>query len=75
MLKFYKALNFSANELHDHEIQALLEKLYFSRKLEYFQNTKIDFFLINVNKSILQGLLWESFNKIGWIEIAVQSTV
>ena len=44
MLKFYKALNFRASELHDHEIQALLEKLYFSRKLEYFQNTKTDFF-------------------------------
>ena len=27
MLKFYKALDFRANELHDHEIQALLEKL------------------------------------------------
>ena len=27
MLKFYKALNFRANELHGHEIQALLEKL------------------------------------------------
>ena len=50
MLKFYRALDFRANELHDHEIQALLEKLYFSRKLEYFQNTKTDFFLINVNK-------------------------
>ena len=50
MLKFYKALNFRANELQDHEIQALLEKLYFSRKFEYFQNTKTDFFLINVNK-------------------------
>ena len=50
MLRFYKALNFRANELHDHEIQALLEKLYFSRKLEYFQKTKIDYFLINVNK-------------------------
>ena len=50
MLKFYKALNFRANELNDHEKQALLQKLYFSRKLEYFQNTKTDFFLINVNK-------------------------
>ena len=50
MLNFYKAINFRANELYDHEIQALLEKLYFSRKLEYFQNTKIDFFLINVKK-------------------------
>ena len=50
MLKFYKALKFRANVLYDHEIQASLEKLYFSRKLEYFQNTKIDFFLINVNK-------------------------
>ena len=44
MLKFYKALNFRPNELHDHEIQAPLEKLYFSGKLEYLQNTKIDFF-------------------------------
>ena len=50
MLKFYKALNCRANELNDHEIQAPLEKLYLSRKLEYFQNTKIYFFLINVNK-------------------------
>ena len=50
MLKFYKALNFRANELHDHKIQALLEKFYFSRKLEYFQNTKLDFFLINVDE-------------------------
>ena len=49
MLKFYKALNFRANELHNLEIQAPLEKLYFSRKLKYFQNTKTDFFLINVN--------------------------
>ena len=40
MLNFYKALNFRANELHDHEIQVPLEKLCFSRKLEYFQNTK-----------------------------------
>ena len=39
MLKFYKALNFRANELNDHKIQAPLEKLYFSRKLKYFQNT------------------------------------
>ena len=29
MLKFYKALNFRANELHDHEIQALLENSVF----------------------------------------------
>ena len=43
MLKFYKAFNFRANELNDDKIQAPLEKLYFSRKLEYFQNTKIDF--------------------------------
>ena len=50
MLNFYKALNFRANELNNHEVQAPLEKLYFSRKLEYFQNTKIDFFLINVIK-------------------------
>ena len=50
MLKFYKALNFTVNGLNDHKVQLPLEKLYFSIKLEYFQNTKIDFFLINVNK-------------------------
>ena len=50
MLKFYKALNFRANELNDHKIQAPLEKLYFPRKLEYFQNAKTDFFITNVNK-------------------------
>ena len=49
MLKFYKALNFRANEVNDHEIQALLENSIFLRKREYFHNIKIDFFLINVN--------------------------
>ena len=49
MLKYYKALNFRANQVHDHEIQVLLENC-FLRKREYFHNTKIDFFLINVNK-------------------------
>ena len=50
MLKFYKALNFKANEANDHEIQALLENSIFLRNREYFHNTKIDFFLINVNQ-------------------------
>ena len=50
MLKFYKSLNFRANDVNDHEIQARLKKLYFLRKREYFHNTKIDIFLINVNK-------------------------
>ena len=50
MLRFYKSLNFRANEVNDHEIQALLKQLYFLRKHEYFHNTKIDIFLINVNK-------------------------
>ena len=50
MLKYYKALNFRANEVNDHEIQALLENSVFLRKREYFHNTKTDFFPINVNK-------------------------
>ena len=50
MLKFYKSLNFRANKVNDHEIQALPENSIFLRKREYFHNTKIDFFLINVNK-------------------------
>ena len=50
MLKLCKALNFRANEVNDHEIQALLENSIFLRKREYFHNTKIDFFLINVNE-------------------------
>ena len=50
MLKFYKALNFRANEVDDHEIQALLKNAVFLRKREYFHNTKTDIFLINVNK-------------------------
>ena len=50
MLKFYKSLNFRANNVNDHEIQALLENSSFSRKREFFHNTEIEFFLINVNK-------------------------
>ena len=50
MLKFYKSLNFRANEVNNRQIQALLENSIFLRKREYFHNTKTDFFLINVNK-------------------------
>ena len=51
MLNFYKALNLRANEGNDHEMQALQENsIFFLRKREYFHNTKIDFFLINVNR-------------------------
>ena len=50
MLKFYKSLNFRANEVSDHEIQTLLKQLYSLSKREYFHNTMIDIFLINVNK-------------------------
>ena len=50
MLKFYKALNFRASEVHDYEIQALLGNSFFSRKRKYFHNAKTDFFLINGNK-------------------------
>ena len=50
MLKFYRALNFRANEVHDHETQALLENSLFQENAQYFHNRKIDFFLINVNK-------------------------
>ena len=32
MLIFYKALNFRANQVHDHEIQALLENSIFSQE-------------------------------------------
>ena len=44
MLKFYKSLNFRANKVNDHEIQALPENSIFLRKREYFHNTKTDFF-------------------------------
>ena len=51
MLKFYKSLNFRANKVNDHEIQALPENsIFFLRKREYFHNIKKDFFLIDVNK-------------------------
>ena len=50
MLKFCKSLNFRANKVNDHEIQAQPENSIFLRKREYFHNTKKDFFLINVNK-------------------------
>ena len=48
MVKFYKSLNFRANEVNDGPDTSASRKLYFLRKREY--NTKIDFFLINVNK-------------------------
>ena len=50
MLNFYKSLNFRANKVNDHEIQALPENYIFLRKREFFRSTKIDFFQINVNK-------------------------
>ena len=50
MVKFYKSLNFRANEINDHEIQAQIEISIFLKKHNYFHNTKMDFFLINVNK-------------------------
>ena len=50
MVKFYKSLIFRVNKVNDHEIQALPGNSIFLRKREYFHNTKIDFFLINVNK-------------------------
>ena len=50
MLKFYKSLNFRANKVNDHEIQALPENSILLRKRKYFHNTKTDFFLINANK-------------------------
>ena len=43
MLKFYKALNFWANKINDHEI---LKKSIYEKKHEYFPNATIDFFLI-----------------------------
>ena len=50
MPKFYKSLNCRASEVNDRQIQALLENSIFLRKREYFHNTKIDSFLISVNK-------------------------
>ena len=50
MFKFYKSLNFRANKVNDQETQALPENSIFFRKRKYFHYTKIDFFLINVNK-------------------------
>ena len=50
MFKFKKSLNFRANKVNDQETQALPENSIFFGKREYFHNTKIDFFLINVNK-------------------------
>ena len=50
MLKFSRSLNFRANKVNDHEIQALPENSISLRKREYFHNTRIDFSLINVNK-------------------------
>ena len=50
MPKFCKPLNLRANKVNDREIQALPENSVFLRKRKYFHNTKIDFFLINVNK-------------------------
>ena len=50
MVKFYKALNFKANEITQSRDTSASRKIYFSRKLEYFENSKINFFLINVNK-------------------------
>ena len=50
MAKFYKSLIFRANKVNDRQIQALPQNSVFLRKWEYFHNTKIDFFLINVNK-------------------------
>ena len=51
MLKCYKALNFRANKINEHEILAFLKKsIYDKKKREYFPNATIDFFLINVNK-------------------------
>ena len=50
MFKFCKSLNFRANKVNDQETQALPENSIFLRKREYFHNTKIDFFLITVNK-------------------------
>ena len=36
MLNFYKALNFRANEIHVHEIQALLENSIFQENANIF---------------------------------------
>ena len=36
MLKFYKALNLGANEVHDHKIQALLENSVFQENANIF---------------------------------------
>ena len=45
MLKFYKALNFWANKINDHEVKALLKKsIYEKKNREYFPNATTFFF-------------------------------
>ena len=40
MLKFYNALFFRANEVHDHEIQALLENSIFQENANIFASQR-----------------------------------
>ena len=46
MFQFYKALNFRANKINEHEILALFKKSIYEKKREYFPNVTIDFFLV-----------------------------
>ena len=40
MFKFYKALNFRANKINDHEILALLKKSIYEENADIFQTQR-----------------------------------
>ena len=45
MFKFYKALNFRANKINEHEILAFLKKNQFMKKTRIFSKRDDSFFL------------------------------